>query len=334
MINIPENLFSFSFVIPVYNAGSNLEVCLESIKNQDYEGNKIEIIVADGGSSDNSIEIAKRHNCQMLHNTKRLAEYGVQLGVQQARGDFVVIFAADNELVGEKWLSEVNGIFNKFPDLCAAWGRLVSGECDPPLNKYFELIQSDPLNWFLNNNLQFYKKRSSIYENNCFIFEVSPQKPLVWGANGLVYRADKIRDIWAQEGYLGDNDAFQYMIEKHIVKVAYFDRPFVYHHHVAKLSDWVKKWKRNFRNHLLDKQKTRNMNWVFTSSFKFKLIMWIIYSLVPVFSVVHAVYLSIKDKSIFWLYHPLCCIVQTAVYVYLVVISRKVKLDLAPKYQH
>lgn len=311
-----------SFIIPTYNAQAHLECCLESIRSQDYPTEKVEILVIDGGSSDATLGMAKKYGCKIISNPKKLAEYGVQLGMQHAVGALVTIFAADNELVGRNWIARVACVFSNFPHLCALWGRLVSGVSDSALNKYFELIQSDPLNWFLNKNIEWYKVNGSRYKTGCFLFNVLPSKPLVWGANGLVYQRQIIQPIWQQVGYLGDNDAFQYMVEQGNSTVAYFDAPFVYHHHVARLSDWVRKWERNFRHHLVDKYKTRNMNWVFTKSFKVKLLCWVVYSSIPIFSLLHSIYLSFRDKNWHWFYHPIVSFLQFFTYLRLLLIDK------------
>lgn len=318
-----EKLPSISFVIPTLNASLHLKACLKSIRGQNYPKDKIEILILDGGSSDSTLEIAREFGCAIYDNPKRLAEYGVQLGVAKAAGELLVIFAADNELVGSDWAEKVAEVFCAEPGISAVWGRLASGKDDPALNKYFELIQSDPLNWFLNRNLEAYCKHARYFKDDCFIFEVDPQKPLVWGANGLVYRSKKIKSIWAQQGYLGDNDAFQYMIEQANNTVAYFTSSFVYHHHVARLRDWVKKWQRNLTQHLLDKQETRNMGWVFTPDFKSRALLWSFYSALPLFSLMHSLYLSFKDRNFFWLYHPVVSFFQFYTYAYLVLFTKK-----------
>jgi len=318
-----EKLKKFSFIIPVFNAGKHLDCCLRSIRYQDYLQGEVEILVVDGGSSDDTLGIARNFSCKILENPRKLAEYGVQIGVKEARGEFLVIFAADNELVGDDWLKKVGDIFNSDLGISAVWGRLVSGEKDSSLNKYFELIQSDPLNWFLNKNLNAYRKEAKSCDKDYSIFTVNPAKPLVWGANGLVYRAEMIKGIWNQQGYLGDNDAFQYMLEKGNNKVAYFNSAFVYHHHVARLSDWIKKWRRNFKQHLLDKQETRNMNWVFTGNFNIKLFLWSIYSAVPLPALIHSLYLCLKSKNFYWLYHPLASCAQFWTYAGLAITTSK-----------
>jgi glycosyltransferase involved in cell wall biosynthesis len=320
---VEERRLSVSFVIPTLNASLYLERCLKSIRNQEYPAELVEILILDGGSVDSTPGLALKYGCRVIENKKRLAEYGVQLGMLNARGELSVIFAADNELVGNDWLKRVAGVFNADKNISALWGRLASGENDPALNKYFALIQSDPLNWFLNSNLKKYLAEPVGKIDGFVLFRAYPDKPLVWGANGLVYRADKIRDIWSQEGYLGDNDAFQYMIEKGNNKVAYFTGPFVYHHHVARIRDWVKKWRRNFREHLLDKYSTRNMRWVFKGNFKAKLFLWALYSALPLAAFAHSLYLSARDRNIYWLLHaPVSC-VQFYTYLFLALGSKK-----------
>ena len=48
-----------SVIIPVYNAEEYIARALESVLNQTYE--KLDIIVVDDGSDDNSLDICKRY---------------------------------------------------------------------------------------------------------------------------------------------------------------------------------------------------------------------------------------------------------------------------------
>jgi hypothetical protein len=106
-------------------------------------------------------------------------------------------------------------------------------------------------------------------------------------------------------------------------KVAYFPTPFVYHHHVRKLSEWVEKWKRNFIKHFLDKWESRHMDWIFVQHFKVKLILWLIYSLFPIFSLIHSIKNALLDKNPHWLYHPVACFMQSITYIYLTICTKK-----------
>ena len=55
----PSNQWSptISILIPTLNSAKTLRACLESIAMQDYPKDNIEIIIADGGSTDGTLEI-------------------------------------------------------------------------------------------------------------------------------------------------------------------------------------------------------------------------------------------------------------------------------------
>src|SRR5438876_774083 len=114
--------------MPTLNASGPLfERALASISEQDYPRDLTDIIVADGGSTDDTRAIAERHGARVIDNPNRLAEWGVKEGIAAASGDVVVIFAADNELTGPAWLTRLGRLFEREPELSAVFGRLVSG---------------------------------------------------------------------------------------------------------------------------------------------------------------------------------------------------------------
>src|SRR4051794_3475470 len=103
---------SFTFVLPTLNAAGPLfERALGSIRAQRYPQEFVEVLVADGGSTDSTRADAERHSARVIENPNRLAEWGVKEGFLLASGDVVVIFAADNELVGDDWLERVAQLF-------------------------------------------------------------------------------------------------------------------------------------------------------------------------------------------------------------------------------
>lgn len=321
-----EQLPKFSFCLPVYNASCYLQECLESIFSQDYPQGKIEVLLVDGGSTDNTLEIAKRFPVRIFDNPKRLADFGAKISAKNATGDLFVIFAADNGLVGRDWLRSTAELFRKEENLCALWGRMISGEKDSPLNRYYELIQNDPLSFFVNKNLQGYIKSSRVKrigDRKAYIFKVDKEKPLVWGANGLVYGTNLVRDIILRTGFIADNDVFQTMIESGNNKVAFSPELNTYHHHIRNIRQWVGKWCRDFGTHFLKHRKSRNMGWAFDRNFNKKLTLWIFYAGIPIFSLIHAIYLTFRDRNIHWLYHPIASFLQLVTYPWIVLTTKE-----------
>src|SRR5829696_10419999 len=88
-----------SVVIPTLNAEPHLAECLERMKAAD------EIIVVDGGSSDETVPAAERAGARIVMAPKGR---GIQLaaGAEAARGDWLLFLHADT-LPGRDWLAAV-----------------------------------------------------------------------------------------------------------------------------------------------------------------------------------------------------------------------------------
>ena len=305
-----------SFLVPTLNAAALLPQALASIRRQAYPQDRVEIIVADGGSDDDTRALARSlFEARVVENPNRLAEFGVKEAMLASRADLVVIFAADNELVGDKWLDRIANRFEGDERLAAVYGRLVSGDEDPALNKYVELIQSDPLNWFLNRNLDDYLAIGTEGSDGGVVFEVDPGRPVIWGANGLVLRADWARPHWSRNGYVADVDAFHAMVRAGHARVVYYPQAFCYHHQVATLGDMRRKWIRNSRGHLFAQAGDRNLDWVAVRGFRLRMGLWLVYSLVPIISLGDALRRAFATGSRHWLYHPAASFLQTVTYV-------------------
>jgi len=86
----------FSIIIPNYNKGQYIEECLNSVFNQTYKD--YEVIVIDDGSTDNSVDIIKKFDVQLL-NTNRMQAGGARnLGLKHCKGDYVIFIDSDDYL--------------------------------------------------------------------------------------------------------------------------------------------------------------------------------------------------------------------------------------------
>ncbi len=94
----------FSIIVPVKNEGLLLEKFLQSAKKLNYPKRKIEVIIADGASTDNTKQIALKHGAKVVNNPKQTVAPGRNVAFKKAKGKYIAFSDADC-LVDENWLS-------------------------------------------------------------------------------------------------------------------------------------------------------------------------------------------------------------------------------------
>lgn len=93
-----------SIVVPAYNEEGHIERCLGSLKSQDYPG-KIEIIVVDDGSRDQTVTIAQQHKVKVLQQLRSGPGAARNRGVEEASYEIIGFLDAD-DAVDSQWLKE------------------------------------------------------------------------------------------------------------------------------------------------------------------------------------------------------------------------------------
>ncbi|WP_052207766.1 glycosyltransferase [Croceibacterium mercuriale] len=87
----------FSVVIPAYNAANYIEATLRSVARQDFPG--VEVIIMDGGSSDNTVELARNFpdlEALVISEKDRGQLDAVQKAIASATGDILHWLNADD----------------------------------------------------------------------------------------------------------------------------------------------------------------------------------------------------------------------------------------------
>lgn len=212
-----------SFLIPTLNSQKVLEACLKSIDAQDYPKDKIEVIVADGGSDDRTLLIAQKYGATVVPNPLKTAESGKVVALRQATGDLVALVDSDNELPHSLWLQNMVKPLVEHPEAVGSepWAYTLRPS-DGFITRYCALMgMNDPLVYFLGNY-----DRLNALTNKWTEISHSEQDyggyvlatfgkagiPTI-GANGTLFRTDFLKEH-AKGDYLFDIDILAETLDK------------------------------------------------------------------------------------------------------------------------
>ncbi len=146
------SLPTVSVCMATLNAATVLEECLERLRTQDYPPDRVELIVADGGSCDRTVEIVQEHGGRLLTNPKKTGEAGKSQAVRAAKHDLVLMLDSDNWLPSADWLRIM---VEPFTDERIVMSEPIAYTWRPDagyIERYCSLIgMNDPLCLFLGN---------------------------------------------------------------------------------------------------------------------------------------------------------------------------------------
>lgn len=311
-----EKLPTVSFVTPTFNSGWCIENYLKSIKKQDYPKEKIEVLFVDGGSTDNTLEIAKKYKIRVVRNKLILGDPGFAIGGEKARGDFMVFMGHDNELVQKNWIRLMLKPLLEDKDNVAAFPHLENKESDSWLTKYVNRF-TDPGNHFVygyaNNPLTFAKVYKVVKKTKdwvVFDFKIENHPILEFEQGFMIRKKGYYRDksTW----YCGILAVLDLIKEKK--RITYVPTASNYHATLNKgIGQFIKKhrWAIDYN---LDSRETFGM---YKRSFglkarrkyispmrRFRMFIYPFYGISFVFPVLRAAYMYMKDGEKEWFYHP------------------------------
>ncbi len=105
-----------SVVLAVLNEEKNLDGCLESVKDLAWE-----IVIVDGGSTDRTIEIAKKFKARIIQtNNPPIFHINKNKAIDAAQGDWILQLDAD-ERVTKELDSEIKQVISKDGDINGYW---------------------------------------------------------------------------------------------------------------------------------------------------------------------------------------------------------------------
>lgn len=194
----------FSIIIPTYNSEKTLRFTLESIRNQVFDQEQLEILVIDGGSKDDTLRIAKEYNAKIISNPYRLPEYAKAIGNKMSQGQYIMRMDSDEEFSYETQLKDKKEFLMMRPDINAIIpNTYIQGrkELCGIASRYINVL-GDPFSYFVyrtkRNKYETYNKKI-IYDdgkNVVLSFENGDPLPLVDSSTSIMC-TDYIRKQYA-----------------------------------------------------------------------------------------------------------------------------------------
>jgi GT2 family glycosyltransferase len=115
-----------SVIVLNYNGAHFLPVCLDSLQSQSYPKDDVEVIVADNGSTDESLELLREDYSwvRVLENQANLGfASGNNRAISHSKGDYIVLINNDTQ-ASSRWLESLVEVADKNPRAGIVTGRL------------------------------------------------------------------------------------------------------------------------------------------------------------------------------------------------------------------
>ena len=335
---------TISIIIPTLNSARTLRDCLDSIAIQDYPKDKIEIIIADGGSTDDTINIINSFNLTdilVVPNPLKTGEAGKAAALKRANNDILAFIDSDNILPDEEWLERMVEPFSDHEIVASEPIEYTYRANDSYITRYCALLgMNDPLCLFLGNYDRYCTltgkwtemPHKEVDKGNYLKVELNKMHLPTIGANGFLIRRSALHSTFTPSpqlsvqgeqhtsnlqpitsdiltpDYLFDIDVIYELLDSKSIKFVRFAKvkTGIIHIFSGDMKTFARKQRRRVRDYLYyNKLDIRKYPWKGAS--KAKLAKFILYSLTAIPLLIQSLkgYMKKSDKA--WFIHPIAC---------------------------
>lgn len=308
-----NKLPSISVIMPTLNAGRVIEGALSSIVSQDYPKELVEIIIADAGSTDDTLKIAKKFGASVVVNPRRTGEAGKAEALKAAKNEIVALIDSDNILPVKEWFKKMVEPFADRSIVGSEPIKYTWRKEDGYITRYSALMgMNDPLCMFLGNydRYNFITKRWTglpvEVEDKRGYLKIKLNQIIfpTMGANGFMVRREALLKHFAGK-YFFDIDIIYDLVKDPAVRFAKV-KVGVVHLYCDTARTFFKKQLRRIRDYqYFSKEGLRKYPWQALS--KVGLLKFIVYCFLvfPLFGQALIGYWRAPDWA--WAFHPLAC---------------------------
>jgi GT2 family glycosyltransferase len=172
-----------SIIIPNWNGARHLPTCLESLRRQTLH--ELEVIVADNGSSDDSLPLLARDYPEVrvlaLGENRGFAG-ACNAGMRVAQGEFVVLLNNDTE-ADPQWLEEVVAAFRRHPQAGMVASKMLLFDRRDTLHTAGDFYRLDGL----PGNRGVWQRDEGQYDQDAYVFSAC--------GGSAAYRQAMLREV-------------------------------------------------------------------------------------------------------------------------------------------
>ena len=328
---------SISAVIATFNSEDSIKECLDSLFAQDYPKDRIEVIVADGGSKDKTLQILSKYKLRLVKvpTEKQEAEYNKGVALSKARNEILLLIDHDNVLPHKNWLKKmVKPLMDNKEVTGVEVLRFHYDPSDNIMDRYFSLIGGvDPVPYYLGKDARlswafddYNLLGKSEDMGDYFLVKFEKDKIPTLGANGAMLRRDLLKYAKADPENFFHIDVNYDLIKKGFRTYA-FVKDDIIHYKNTKFFDFIKfllRRKRIMERQYFESLKKRRYAVFVSSQDKLGLVKFVLYTITLIKPLYDSIRGFIKVRDFAWFLHPFVCVSFLTIYS-LAVLDRQLK---------
>lgn len=283
----------------VFNEENQIKYVLDSIFSQNYPRKKMEVIVVDDNSTDNTLKIVKKYHVKIYMSGARNPEVSAYEILKHAHGEFITLLGADMRFRDKNWLKRMIRPLLENPDIVQATTRYYRHPKESVISQYLSLhpLQLDPIYRFLTTPIEktITEKRNGYFITRYSEGKIPPQNPGMFRTK-ISKKIHKGSNKWL------DLDQLCLLVENGYTKFAYVPEAGYYHFHVDSLKHLIQKRLRNLNQIYLPNVQNRRFKWFdLIKPFEWvKLLYWVIIANLFIPLLILSIFKTIKNKT--WLH--------------------------------
>ena len=306
---------TISVILPTLNAGRTLGLCLAAVREQDYPRECVEIVIADAGSTDDTLAIAEHYEVDtVVPNPLKTGEAGKAAAIVASNGELLVLLDSDNILDDTGYFSRAVRVFGDSTVHSVEPLEWTYDPDDTLVNRYCALLgMNDPVCYFLGN----YNRYSHLSQtftgfsvtiadetDDAFIADIDSGAVPTFGANGFIVRRSALEGTeW--KPYYFDIDVFQQLVQNGHTRIGVM-KTGIRHLYCDSIATFRRKQARRISDFLFHaKSKSRSYDYNAIPKWHYGVFVLSTVTVLPLLWQSVRGYMHKTDSA--WWFHPLAC---------------------------